>query len=342
MGYITENYLPTNVSIKDVSEFLELIKYMRIARPKSRDKNEIARYYFFEETDYKSWSGVSLSIYKKDENLTVFTHTPVGRSFFDLEHQNYTVRILKKFFGGTFITDEGKERYMQNIGKPPTPPQAGCHLAYHRFGINILKAYHYFDSRNFPNDQSEKTGILDIDEMNPRLLSNNLLIPFLISILEDYFKSTYVVLLKYSDKKEGVIKNSRIPPNGLIKIASNTATVEETIAESLSFQNITSICQNFKNLDSKLEIAGILRKPYRKRKISLFESLEEFVGRRHKFIHQAEMDVSFQDSDVKKSLDDFEEAVTRSYKYICDYYGWLFIKTWFRGRKHSRKPLEHL
>lgn len=158
---------------------------------------KIKSYHWFEHKDYKSTYGVELSVYSHNNKLYVTTRTNVSRSFYDLEHQNKTIKLLRKHFGGSFTTDEGKGRYLQPRSGPPEPAAAGCHLAFSSFGSNLIRARQYFDSRNFGEKKQESTGIYWLDRNNPRLLSNNFIITFLVSISEDFWKSTYVALLVY-------------------------------------------------------------------------------------------------------------------------------------------------
>ncbi len=138
------------------------LNYRRILRSKLRVKDEIAEYHFFDNDDYKSWSGISLSVFqKKGGKLTVYTRTQISRSYYDLVHQNRPIRSLRHHFGGTFETDEGKSRYLHPKSTPPLPHQSGCHLAFQTFGGNLIKADIYLMSRTFPNKQWEKTGVLE-------------------------------------------------------------------------------------------------------------------------------------------------------------------------------------
>ena len=97
--------------------------------------------------------------------------------------------------------------------------QAGCHLAFQRFGEGLIKADIYLTSREFPQEHWKHTGKIEfLDQMNPRLLSNNLLLPYLVSVLEDYFKSTFVVLLQYSDRKESFLRGARLSSDHFLRI----------------------------------------------------------------------------------------------------------------------------
>jgi hypothetical protein len=183
VSYESFNTLPRTTRTDDVLEFLELLGFHRLLRPYLRLEGEIAQYYWFEEIDYHSYAGVALSVYKdQDGQLVVYTRTVESRSYYDLEQQNRTIQSLRKRFGGTFATDMGKGRYFSQDGRPPTPAQAGCHLAFQRFGEGLIKADIYLMNRDFPQEHLKHTGKLEfLDQMNPRLLSNNLLLPYLVS-----------------------------------------------------------------------------------------------------------------------------------------------------------------
>ena len=335
MSYESFSKLPNKTRVRDVMDLIELLGFQRILRSRFRDKEELAQYHWFDEADYHSYSGVFLSLTREsDGQVIVYTRTVASRSYFDLTQQNHVIRILKRHFGGTFETDIGKGRYFPIEGSPPNPAQAGCHLAFQRFGGNLIKADIYLISRRFPQEQWKNSGKFEpMDRMNPRLLSNNLLLPYLISIMEDYFKSTFIALLTYSDRKESFLKGTRLSYDHLLKVSSGDSSVEEAIAESLPFQKISAICQHFKGIEPDLDLAGALRKPYHKRKKSLFESLEELVLRRHGFIHKGNMDTSFDDVDIKLSLNDLEVSIIRCYQRITDYYEWEFDQCWGRSRK---------
>lgn len=332
MSYLSENTLPKGTSLKDVIELLESLGYIKIYCPKIKATNEIARFDWYERKNYQSWRGVQLSISQKKDSLIIDTQTLGGRSYCDLEKQNTTIRLLRKRFGGYFHTDEGKNRYFHPEGKPPSPQQSGCHIAFQRFSSNLIHADIYLMDRKFPN-RWDNTGIIDLlDQMNPRLLSNNLLVPYLVTCMEDYFKSTFIALLSYSKKKELFLKNIRLSNNHLVRISNGDLSVEEAVAETLPFQRISAISRHFKALDSKIDIVGTLRKPYRRRKKKLLDEIEEFVDKRHAFIHLGRMDTKLSDKVLKKSMKDLEDSVVRCYKLITSHYGWEFDQGWFRGK----------
>jgi len=175
--------------------------------------------------------------------------------------------------------------------------------------------------------------------MNPRLLLNNLLLPYLVAILEDYFKSTFVAILTYSPRKEAFLKNARLSSEQLLAIASGSAKPEEALAENLSFQRVSAISRHFKELEPKLDLGGTLRRPFRRRKKSLFNSLEGMTERRHALIHRTVLDTTFDDEDAHRAFDDLEHAVVRCHRRITSYYDWEFHQGWSRGNRRKRARL---
>jgi hypothetical protein len=114
MSYCSENNFPEGTRIADVREFLLLLGYRKTSGWISSGGISFESYNWYNETDYRSWSGIELSIDKtKTGHLSVSTRTPISRSYYDLEQQNLTVSALRKRFGGAFRTDEGQGRYMR-------------------------------------------------------------------------------------------------------------------------------------------------------------------------------------------------------------------------------------
>lgn len=331
MSYETQIFLPKNIKIDKLFKFLELNDFVKYYGSAQSKKDIIASFSWFENEDYKSWTGIDLSIYKKDDEIVIYTRTNSSRSFWDLNHQNAIVTDLKDYFGGYFVTDEGKNRMLKPKNAPITKEHSGCYLTFQRFELNIGKAKIYLQNRSFIQDYSA-TGLSFLDNLNPKILSNNLLLPYLVSAIEDYFKSTYIVLLKYSNNKEKILKdNNRISTENLIRISNNQVSLEEAISENMSFQNIELISKHFQKLDTNIDLKGILSKPFRNRKIKLFESLNALVQLRHKFIHASEMDLEFDEKRLQKAINDIEVSIDRFYKSLCNVYNWNNENIWFNG-----------
>lgn len=151
MGYSSENVLAPGNRMQDVREFALLLGYEKSGVLKSKEYGQFEEYWWFDTTDYRSWTGVGLSIHLNEEKrIVVSTQTPIYRSYFDLIHQNKTILSFRKRFGGEFTTDEGRGRYFRPEGGPPPAPASGCFLAFERFGHNLIKAAICHEARDFP------------------------------------------------------------------------------------------------------------------------------------------------------------------------------------------------
>jgi hypothetical protein len=344
MSYSSESVLAFGTRIADVRDFVQLLGFKPWERALVSDEvGRIESFYWHDEVDYRSWGGVELHIYKDRENqVIVETRSTAGRSYFDLQHQNLAISTLRRTFGGTFRTDEGKGRYMRAEGEPLPAPASGCFLAFSRFGGNLIKASVYLRSRDFPNHPLHVHKDDPMPDYNPRVLANNMLVPFLVAASEEYFKSTWVAITRYSANRKAIFKNFRLQGNQLLTVADGLRSIEEQIAETLSFQKLSSVCNNFKLVDAKLDINGALRRPYRRRAVSLFESIERMVESRHDLIHRAILDVTLTEDRIQDLIYDLEAAVERVYRCITDHYGWFFEKSWGLGRRLPRRRAKRL
>lgn len=333
MSYESENTLAEGSKISDVREFIKLLGYKKSDVIKSDEVGRIEVYWYFDEADYRSWTGVELGLYKEGPSIVVSTRTRIARSYYDLAHQNRTISQLRKFFGGKFRTDEGSGRYLRPESGPPSPSSSGCHIAFGRFGHNLITAKMYLDARSFPEQYQGRAGKLWIElGMSPLLLSNNMLLPFIVAALEDYFKSTFIALLRYSHRKQSFFKSLRLQGDHLVAI-SDGKSVEEQVVETLPFQRISAVTRHFEALEPKLDLRGVLRKPYRRRKQSLYDLIESLVITRHNFIHRTQQDRSLTEERMDDLIYYLDAAVTRVYKRITAHYKWQYDRGWFLGRR---------
>ncbi|OFX69670.1 MAG: hypothetical protein A2X12_01135 [Bacteroidetes bacterium GWE2_29_8] len=324
MGYESSNILSEEANIKDVIEFLKILNYEYIGVFKEKEIGYIKHFYWNEKKDYKSWYGIELSIFISKHRIHVNTRTIINTSYFDIEYINKTIKLLKKNFGGEFITSYGKGRYLKPEIKKLEPSEAGCYLACSDFGSNLMRALLYFEKRIKNNNKTEKTNIWFMDKYNPNFLSNNFLITFLISISENYWKSTYVALLKYSSNKELILKENRINAERLVLISNGQISVEDAFAESISFARISSVCTNFQKLDKNIDFAKILNKPYKSKNVNVFDYLGEMTKIRNKIIHKPSNIFIVEDFEIKEFINIIQYSIVECYKELTMVKGWIF------------------
>ena len=328
MSYTSVSRFPKGTSLTKVTEVVELLGYRRVRDP-LQVADRIHSMVWYDDTDFRSYTGVELSIYRNTKGeLRVETRSTASRSYWDLKHQNRTLKLLRSLIGGDFLTDAGRNRYWHPEGEPPRPIFSGCYLARWQFHNASIKPFIYLDFRKLEGNLAKEvpTGFDLFDEFNPRLFSNNLVIPYIAAIWEDYFRSSFVALLKYTARREAVFKRARFTQQHLEAIATTKQSVEEAFADSLTFQRPSTIHKNYCLLDPGLDLAGSLRKPYRRRSVSLYKSIEAYIDIRNEFVHAGTMDTTLTDQKLETILEDFKVAVDRAYELFANHYNFTPIR----------------
>lgn len=327
MSYTSTSVLKRSARVTQVKEIIDLLGYRRVTDG-LKVPNRIAGYIWYDETDYRSWSGVELDIYKTPKGpVKVTTRSTVARSYWDLTHQNKTLKMLRDLFGGHFETDAGRNRYWRPVEPAPLPISSGCYLARWQFHNNFGRAKVYLMNRKLegPIARDSSSGFDFLDGMNPRLLSNNLLIPYMIAVWEEFFRAMFAACLRYSKQRESALKRAKLSHSDLEKLAIGSVQVERSIADFFSFQRPSSIAETFRLLDPKLNLSTPLRKPYRRRRVSLYDSIESLVERRNELVHAGNLDLRLFDKQLETTMGDLTEAVNRAYDYIAKHYGFVPI-----------------
>jgi hypothetical protein len=329
MSYETTNYLPKGVSKRHATEFAELLGYHRQGTYAHLGSPETVSLVYYEVKDYRSWQPVELSIGVSPERgaVDVHTRTRIGRSHHDFTMQNWTVREFRRRFGGSAVKDGG------NGGGydpgPPVPPAAsGCYLAMQGLDWNLTKVNLYIH-QGFVVPANNGFQPLEkiwpqMRELNPEVFVSNVLLTYLVSALEEYFKSTYIAILTYSDRKESILKGARLSGEQLARISVGTLTVEEAVAETLPFQRLAAIGRNFLGIDQKLDVLAPLKRPYRRRKVSLLDRLEHLVTRRHALIHGMQLDTDLDRQKLEAVIHDLTVGISRVYQQITSHFDWPF------------------
>ncbi len=325
MSYTSTSVVRPSATVAQVREIAELLGYRRIYDG-LKVSSRASSYIWYDEVDYRSWSGVELDIYKTTEGpVEVTTRSTVSRSHWDLVHQNRTLKLLRDLFGGYFETDAGRNRYWRPGGPPPLPISSGCYLARWRFHNNVGRAQVYLMTRKLEGEiaRDTPTGLELIDQFNPRLLSNNLLVPYMIAVWEEFFRATFTACLRYSKQREAALKRVKLTHADLEKLLVSSVQVERAVAEAFTFQRPSAIAEAFKLIDPKLDIAGAMRKPYRGRKANLYESIENLVEGRNCLVHTGELDLRLFDKQLTTAMADLTEAINRAYNYLAKHYGFV-------------------
>ncbi|MEW6353421.1 MAG: hypothetical protein AB1469_03855 [Pseudomonadota bacterium] len=331
MGYDCHNYFPKGTRATDVEDFLFLLGYKR--GEKGPFSGMIGTpYYFYKDDDYKYITGIYSELYRDKEakdQLVFWTRTTIWRSKFDSDFHNYTIRQLRNRFGGYFVSDYGKNRYFQYDGPVREKAEAGVYKAFSYFHSNVSRAKHFFSFANLLDDEKHKIqGVDFMDAHNPRILSANVLVPFVVSSVEDFLRSTYIALLRYSSNREKVVQNARLQGAEILAIDQGELTVPEAIAKWMSFQDLNKINNAFKELNVKYDIHGILQRPYGRRRESFWSLLDRLIKQRHVLIHRAELNTDYRPEQLKRDIDLIYKAMWRIYQELVKINKWGLVEEW--------------
>lgn len=323
MSYCSENRLPLTTSMNRLFEVVELLGYHKALNP-IKIKNNLGSYIWYGDDTSISFVGLELDIYKEESYISVQTRTRIGRSFWELRWQNKTISLLKALFGGSFSSDAGTNRYMWDDEPEPKRIAASLYVARWVFNNALTKPKVYLQTVQMTGNiaHEERTGIDWLDMLNPRILSGNMMIPYLIGCWEAYFRNSYISILKYADHiSENALKSARISSKELLMVIKNSTPLEQIITDSLSFQRPNIISENFRKLDPSIDIASWLRKPYHRRKKTLFDSVSEIIDIRDSIVHTGDLNLQIMDKQINRVIDDLIEAVNRVYDGFGQVYG---------------------
>ncbi len=175
---------------------------------------------------------------------------------------------------------------------------------------------------NYSEDEKIAKLIEEYGAPSGVTLLSNIATTYISSIIENYFRQLYVSLLKYSDKKENIISSVRVNNYDLFEVSEKRMSIEDAVALSKSFQNIRKINSYFSEINKRIDIKGTLSKPYRRRKETLYETINRVLEHRHSLVHRMNVDVGYKKADVLKDIDSVEVALTKVYRHICDVFSW--------------------
>lgn len=264
--------------------------------------------------DYQSTSGVDASIFPLDEEgkkvwntsngWAIRTRTSIWASSFDQEYQNTAVRSIRKQFGGTFYNDHfGKNRYIAIEKVASTPASRGIYgvLARLEGELDSLKyalPEEMTKSLMTPHgeitEKNDETGILQFTkQLDPSRIVYNALIPFLVAVLEHFFRETFEILLKYSPSAQTLLENQnrKLTYAEASAVARGELTLERVASRWFSFQNINSIQKAYKDIHG-IDVQKALRrrKKVRDRLPELMNALQNLIRARHGVVHHFSID----------------------------------------------------
>jgi len=317
IGFDSTNELPFGTRLTDIAEVLRSLGYQR----------QDATWFVFRPDDYNYLTGVGVTIERGTPKTGVMVHTRanIWAQKADTDLQNNTIRRLRRRFGGSFETDEGGLRYFRYNIPIRSGPECGCYIARFHLQNNLAKARQYLYPllrRSATADATEAFRMKTEGDFHPVILGANLLLPFLTSVVEEYLKATYIALFKGSNAKAKVVRTTNLRAEDLEGVVTGEISIEQAIVRKLSFQDLRKLAAAFKVLDQRLDMLAPLKRPFRRRKKSLFDSLNQMVVRRNSLIHANTIDPKYDAARANGDVENIEVALLRIYQSIVSLYKW--------------------
>ncbi|WP_017474055.1 hypothetical protein [Bacillus licheniformis] len=244
------------------------------------------------------------------------TITYAGRSHDDFQMQYNVLQLLKQKYGGTIKEspyDDEEINGIDNEIPKLSSTEIACGLAYSGF----VESLHVVDYLIEDYDEKEiKTPTF----YNKPLLRNNTLIPFCVTVFENFLKTFFERYLQTNEEAKNRIfdkrKNETLSYPTVEQLLTGEKTIIDLELEKYSFQNVKSANRAYKKfLDFDLfDVLGQRITYEEDQDVSLNEVLSELIETRHRIIHEAILDISLSKKIMKK------------YHFFLKSFGELFIK----------------
>lgn len=272
-------------------------------------------FYWFQEKDYKSITGVEATIFPPSDEIkakrgecewAIHTRTHMSAGPFDKEHQNNVIRSARKKFGGSFINDwYGKNRYTP-IEKDLKGPRGRGVFASYQLATSQLNAVKFaLPQPSIPSIPDNRLNRL-LSRNDPSRVLYNALVPFSIAALEYFFGNSFKILLHYDEKAQKKLKEQsrKIDMQDVWEISSGTKTIEDIIASWYSFQNLQSTSAAFKDWFG-IDLWKFLRqrKKVGRRIILLEKQFNSIIQFRHGVVHRFELDLDLSRDEIIEVFD---------------------------------------
>ncbi len=278
-------------------------------------------YNYFEEENYESVCGVQLTVSKadpKDREIprgtrTIFSaRTAAGRCYEDIETQNNVIRKLKSVFGGSVYNDgDGRYAYVENYAPHLSAAEKRCGFVYLSFCMNIMRVV--IVASKLDKDYIKRKELLgELYKFDKGLVTNNLIVVYLVSILETFLKDLFIAYIEMQpDLLQKIFdRSSKIDFQTLRALLEREKSLAEFEADYYTFQNLKSANLAYSTYLSVnlFNIWDRRRRKIDKKFYKVRDVVEELIELRHKIAHTAYLEPDFDEAQVKKYIEAVETA----------------------------------
>jgi hypothetical protein len=277
-------------------------------------------YYWFEEKDLASVRGCWLDWHKREPDeeaprgtKTVFVaKTYMSRSHEDLDMQNRLIRELRRRFGGSvYNDDEGTYAYLKNDIPRLSYSEKRCGFVYH----NIRKSIDRIRMLVCDVPEGTTAVLTDGDRVlfaNDAIMQNNVLLPFLVSLLESFLRDFFIAFIdSHPDLLERIYeRQGKLEYTAMRDILKGKVTLAEHEANSHSFQNLESANVAFQQyMGINLFKVWGKRKKFNDKLFVVRVVLQELLSLRHRIIHEAYIERNLDEEETIKYIQFVEYAL---------------------------------
>lgn len=312
MGFDSSVILPKKTKLNEVKRFLHLLKYQELKKD----------YFFFNDNDSEEYfTGITLTIEKnKTENLELYLRTNVWRTIADTEYNNLTLSEVSQRFGGYFRTENGKNKPYKFGGIERRNAEVGCFSVFMTFRNNMVKPNVFSQHLEMELEKRPLSELQIINEHHPASIGMNISIPFLISVFEEYFRSIFIVLLKWSENKKEILKNLKINTEDLADVSNGISSIEKIASRNISFQNISGINSAFDKISKEIKFIHLLKSKEPKK--NHFERINKLIEFRHQIIHKNSTNPFYTIEEFKDDLNLVSDICELFYDRLIELNNW--------------------
>ncbi|WP_251553991.1 hypothetical protein [Neobacillus muris] len=219
------------------------------------------------------------------------TNTKSGRSYDDFQKQLDTIKEIEKRYGGVVYSDD-ELGYFENDLPRLSRTEIACGFVYVTYQTNLIMVKELIEDVDLDKIKGlRELGVPPFFQKN--FLRNNVLLPFFVSILENFLKSFLYGYIQTNEEAQNKIykKKANISYSVVKEIIDGQKNIIDIEIAEYSFQNFNSANRAYKeyaNIDLFKDILiGELSLKGEERK--LISVLQEMIDSRHKLIHEANL-----------------------------------------------------
>lgn len=295
--------------------------------------NDEENTYYWVDEEFLSTRGCWFSfhydgVYYTDKDIEVKTFcgtlTHAGRSYYDLEMQIETIKRLYEEFGGTiYDPQEGEYKVFENFLPKLSSTEIACGTAYLGFLYNLGMVKMLIEEVDIEKiKQQKKKGIF---HPSVNLMRNNTLVPFCLSVLEDFLRMFLERYLITNEEAANMIFNQKgeLKYSVVRELLKGEKTMVDIELAKYSFQNFDSMKPAYSKYVGIDLHKDVLREKilYDNKETTIISVLTELIEKRHRIIHEAALE------------DDLGKDKMEKYYFFLQAFGETFIKAIMRKRK---------